>query len=70
VKVLTERKYNEILGIRIIGPAATELVAAAGIALSHEATVESLSNTIHAHPTLSEAIMEATADAIGFAVNF
>jgi dihydrolipoamide dehydrogenase len=70
VKVVTDRKYNEILGIHIIGPAATELVAAAGIALSHEATVESLSNTIHAHPTLSEAIMEATADAIGFAVNF
>lgn len=70
VKVVTEKKYGEILGVHIIGPAATELVAAAGIAISHEATAESVFGTIHAHPTLSEAIMEAAADAMGLAINF
>ena len=70
MKVVTEKKYGEILGVHIIGPAATELVAAAGIAISHEATAESVFGTIHAHPTLSEAIMEAAADAMGLAINF
>ena len=70
VKVVTEKKYGEILGVHIIGPAATELVAAAGIAISHEATAESVFGTIHAHPTLSEAIMEAAADSLGLAINF
>ncbi len=70
VKVVTDKKYGEVLGIHIIGPSATELIAAAGIAISHEATAESIFNTIHAHPTLSEAVMEAAADAIGFAIHF
>jgi dihydrolipoamide dehydrogenase len=70
VKVVTDAKYGEVLGIHIIGPSATELVAAAGIALAHEATAESIFATIHAHPTLSEAVMEAAADAIGLAVSY
>lgn len=70
VKVVSDAKYGEVLGIHIIGPAATELVAAAGIALSHEATAESIFATIHAHPTLSEAVMEAAADAIGLAISY
>lgn len=70
VKVVTDAKFGEILGVHIIGPSATELIAAAGVAISHEATAESIFATIHAHPTLSEAVMEAAADAIGFAVNF
>ncbi|WP_029214710.1 dihydrolipoyl dehydrogenase [Kallotenue papyrolyticum] len=59
VKIVAEKQYNEILGIHIIGPRATELLAEAGLALSHEATAESLVNTVHAHPTLYEAILEA-----------
>ena len=70
VKVVTDKTYGEVLGVHIVGPAATELIAAAGIALSHEATAESIFNTIHAHPTLSEAVMEAAADAIGYAISF
>jgi dihydrolipoamide dehydrogenase len=70
VKVVTDAKYGEVLGIHIIGPAATELVAAAGVAISHEATAESIFATIHAHPTLSEAVMEAAADALGLAISY
>ena len=50
---------DEVLGIHIIGPHATELIAEGGLALSHEATAESLMRTIHAHPTLYEALGEA-----------
>lgn len=59
VKVVAENKYDEVLGVHIIGPSATELIAEAGVALSHEATSESLMRTIHAHPTLYEAMGEA-----------
>lgn len=70
VKVVTDAKYGEILGVHIVGPSATELIAGAGVAISHEATAESIFATIHAHPTLSEAFMEAAADAIGHIINF
>src|SRR4051812_38631606 len=59
VKVVADKKYDEVLGIHIIGPHATELIAEGGLALSHEATAESLMRTIHAHPTLYEALGEA-----------
>jgi dihydrolipoamide dehydrogenase len=59
VKIVADKKYDEVLGIHIIGPRATELIAEAGVALSHEATAESLMRTIHAHPTLYEGIGEA-----------
>ena len=59
VKIVAEEQYGEVLGIHIIGPSATELIGEAGMALSHEATIESLVHTIHAHPTLYEAIGEA-----------
>ena len=60
VKIVGERKYDEVLGIHIIGPHATELIAAAGAALKMEATSEELARTIFAHPTLSEAMHEAS----------
>jgi dihydrolipoamide dehydrogenase len=60
VKIVGEKKYDEILGVHIIGPRATELIAEAGTALRLEATSEELVRTIHAHPTLSEAIHEAS----------
>jgi len=59
VKIVSEKKYDEVLGVHIIGPHATELLAEACVAMSHEATAESLANTIHAHPTVSESVMEA-----------
>jgi dihydrolipoamide dehydrogenase len=59
IKIVAEKQYDEVLGIHIIGPGATELIAEGGIALSHEATAESLMRTIHAHPTLYEALGEA-----------
>lgn len=70
VKIVSEVKYGEVLGIHIIGPSATELIAEGGVALSHEATAESLMRTIHAHPTLYEALGEAEhAAAEGKALN-
>jgi dihydrolipoamide dehydrogenase len=64
VKIVGEKKYDEVLGVHIVGPKATELIAEAGAALKLEATSEELVRTIHAHPTLSEAIHEA-AEAVG-----
>jgi dihydrolipoamide dehydrogenase len=62
VKIVAESKYNEILGVHIVGPNATELIAEAVLAIKLECTAEELANTIHAHPTLSEAMMEAAFD--------
>jgi dihydrolipoamide dehydrogenase len=59
IKIVADKKYDEVLGIHIIGPHATELIAEGGVALSHEATAESLMRTIHAHPTLYEALGQA-----------
>lgn len=60
VKIVGEKKYDEVLGVHIIGPRATELISEAGAALRLEATSEELVATMHAHPTLSEAIHEAS----------
>ena len=59
VKIVREKKYDQILGVHIIGPHATDLIAEACVALRLEATAEELYRTIHAHPTLSEVVMEA-----------
>lgn len=59
VKVVSEAKYGEILGVHIVGPHATDLIAEACVAMSAEATVDELIHTIHAHPTLAEGIHEA-----------
>jgi dihydrolipoamide dehydrogenase len=69
VKVVAEKKYDEILGVHIIGPRATELVAEAVMALRMEVTVEELIRTIHAHPTMSEAVGEAAHAAHGAAIH-
>ena len=55
VKVVADEKYGEILGVHIIGPEAFELISEAVTAMEAEATVETMMNTIHAHPTLYEA---------------
>ncbi len=59
IKIVAEKKYDAVLGMHLIGPRVTELIAEGGLALSHEATAESLMRTIHAHPTLYEALGEA-----------
>ncbi len=63
VKLIFDAKYGELLGAHLIGAKATELIAELGIAKNLEATYETILKTIHAHPTLSEAIMEAAGDA-------
>lgn len=60
VKIVADRKYDELLGVHMIGPRSTELVAEAVLALRLECTVEELVKTIHAHPTFSEAVGEAS----------
>ena len=65
VKVVTEVKYDELLGVHIIGPHATDLIAEAVLALELEATSEALMRVVHAHPTLSEAVGEAASSALG-----
>lgn len=69
VKIVADKKYDEILGVHIIGPRATELVAEAVMALRMEVTVEELIKTIHAHPTMSEAVGEAAHAAHGAAIH-
>jgi len=59
VKIVAEKKYDEVLGVHIIGPHATELISEATAALNLEATTESIFQAIHAHPTLAEAMGEA-----------
>ncbi len=61
VKVISEAKTGEILGVHIIGNEATELIAEYGLAMNLEATIDEIHHTIHAHPTLSEALGEAAA---------
>jgi dihydrolipoamide dehydrogenase len=68
VKIVAEKKYDEVLGVHMIGLRATELVAEATAALRLEATVEELIRTIHAHPTMAEAIGEAAHAAHGAAL--
>ncbi|MCL6097806.1 MAG: dihydrolipoyl dehydrogenase [Bacteroidetes bacterium] len=69
VKIIFDAKYGELLGTHIIGNDATELIAEIGIAKSMEATYESIVKTVHAHPTLSESIMEAAANAYGESIH-
>lgn len=65
VKILSDKKTNEILGAHIIGSGATELIAELGLASSLEATPLEIAYTSHAHPTLSEAVMEAALGTLG-----
>ncbi len=69
VKVIADAKTGEIYGAHIIGSEATELIAEYGLAIELEAGVEEIHQTIHAHPTLSEAVMEAAAASLGEAIH-
>ena len=59
VKVVSDKKTDKVLGVHMIGPEVTELIAEAALAIEMGATTEDLAMTIHAHPTLPEVLMEA-----------
>ncbi len=69
VKIVADEEFGEILGVHILGPQATELIHEAIVAMQSEATVESMRATIHAHPTLSEAVLDAFNAIQGQAIN-
>ena len=69
VKIIGSEDYHEILGVHIIGPYATELIAECAMAIKLEGCVEDIANTIHAHPTVSEGVMEAAEKFLGGAIH-
>ncbi len=69
VKIVRDTKYDEVLGVHVIGPHATDLIAEACVALRLESTTEEIFRTMHAHPTLSEAMAEAAHAAVGHAIH-
>jgi len=70
IKVVADAKYGEILGVHIIGPLATELIAESVAVLQLEGTIEDLMFTVHAHPTVSEGMLDAFSAVEGKAINF
>ena len=70
IKVVTDAQYGEVLGVHIIGPLATEVIAEAVAALQLEATLDDMMFTVHAHPTLWEGMGDAFASVRGLAINF
>ncbi len=69
VKIVSESKYDELLGVHIIGPHATDIIAEACVAMQLESTADELGRTMHAHPTISEAIMEAAEGIHGLTIH-
>ncbi|MGO8673008.1 MAG: dihydrolipoyl dehydrogenase [Capsulimonadaceae bacterium] len=69
VKIVTDARYGEILGAHIVGPHATDLIHEICVSIKLESTIEELMHTIHAHPTLAEAVMEAAQDVKGASVH-
>ena len=69
VKIVADAKYDEVLGIHMVGPHATDLVSEACVALRLESTTEEIARTIHPHPTLSEAVMQAAEAVYGHAID-
>ncbi len=69
VKVVAERKYGEVLGVHMIGAHVTDMIAAGVAAIKLEATLDTMVETIHAHPTMAEAMLEAYEDAAGHAIH-
>ena len=69
LRILSDKKYGEVLGVQIIAPNATDLIAEASAYMQLESTVYDIANTVHAHPTISEVFMEAGFDAIDQAIH-
>jgi dihydrolipoamide dehydrogenase len=69
VKVVCEKKYGEVLGVHMIGAHVTDMIHEGVVALKLEATLDYMVDCIHAHPTMSEAVLEAFEDAQGHAIH-
>lgn len=69
VKIVSEPRYGEVLGVHIVGPHATDLITEAVLAIQNELTVDELVSTIHPHPTLSEVVQEAAYDTMGRSIH-
>ena len=69
IKFIIEPRYGQILGVHMVGPHATDLIAEAVLAIKNELTVDEVIATIHPHPTLSEVVSEAAMDALGRAIH-
>lgn len=69
VKIISEPRYGEILGVHMVGPHVADLISEAVVAIKNELTVEELVRSIHPHPTLSEVVQEAAYDALGRAIH-
>jgi dihydrolipoamide dehydrogenase len=69
VKVVCDKKYGEVLGVHMLGAHVTDMIGEGVVAIKLEATLESMIDTIHAHPTMAEAILEAFEDAHGLAIH-
>jgi dihydrolipoamide dehydrogenase len=69
IKVVADAKYDEVLGVHMIGPHTTDLLAEACVAMGLEATATEFGHIMHAHPTLSEAVMEAAENVHGMATS-
>lgn len=69
VKIIGDKKYGEILGAHIIGPGATEIINELAVIMTNELTLNEVIDSIHAHPSYSEAIVEACADALGRSIH-
>ncbi len=69
VKIVAEKKYGEVLGVHMIGAHVTDMIHEGVVALKLEATLDYMVDTIHAHPTMSEAVLEAFEDAQGHAIH-
>jgi len=69
VKVVSEARYDEVLGVHMVGPHATDLISEACVALQLESTTEEIARTIHPHPTLPEALMQAAEAVYGHAID-
>ena len=68
-KVIADKKTHEVLGVHIVGASASDLISEGALALEVAATAEDVALTIHPHPTLGEAMMEAAAHSIGHAIH-
>ena len=69
IRLLSDKKYGQVLGVQIVAENATDMIAEAGAYLKVEATVYDVANTIHAHPTVSEIFFEAGFDAVDKAIH-
>jgi dihydrolipoamide dehydrogenase len=69
VRILSEKKYGEVLGVQIIAPHATDMIAEAAAFMQMESTIYDVAQTVHAHPTISEVFMEAGFEGIDGAIH-